>query len=112
MFNFEKMLDTYEERKVDRFEDGDLVIDTAAVTDSKDPYETAIKHPSYNEGEWVIVETHSTKEEAIIGHKKWVDTMTSNVLPRKLTDVSNNLPSMLLDKFDDDNWRSNKAEGI
>ena len=112
MFSFEKMIDNYKERKVDRLEDGDLVIDTASVTDSKNPYETAIKHPSYNEGEWVIVETYKTKEEAIIGHKKWVDIMTSNILPRKLKDASTSFPSMLLDILDKDDWRTNKAEGI
>ena len=108
MFKFEEMQNNYEERKVERFEEGDLVIDTAAVNDSNYPYETAIKHPFYNEGKWVIVQTYNSKEEAIIGHKEWVVRMTSNALPHELTDVAENFASKLCDIFGDD-WRKNKG---
>jgi len=109
MFNFEKMKDDYEKRKVERFEEDDLVIDTAAINDSNYPYETAIKHPFYNKGQWIIVQTYNNKEEAIIGHKEWVVRMTSNALPHELTDVAENFASMLCDTFGDDDWRKNKG---
>ena len=75
LFDFFSMVDNYEERKVDRYEQGNMIIDTCAITDSDDPYETAIKHPSYNDGNWVIAETYPDKESAIEGHQKWVNLM-------------------------------------
>ena len=113
MFGFLRMLGNYDERKVEHFEDGDLIVDTCAVPDSVDPFETAVQHPLYNENKWVIVETYSDKEAAIVGHKKWVSIMTGNILPRELKDVSSAEIAKLCDVFDDpdsdDNWRKNKA---
>ena len=50
MFGFTEMIDNYEERVVKNDKIGNVVIDTAAVTDSDQPYETGIKSPSYNDG--------------------------------------------------------------
>jgi hypothetical protein len=88
MFDFFSMMGTYDQRKVDNFTQGDLVIDTCCVTDSRQPYETAVQHPGYNDGDWVIVETYSTKEAAQEGHNRWVKVMTSTSLPAVLKDVS------------------------
>jgi len=64
MFGVLGMMGNYEERKVDRFEKGDVFVDTAAITDSEHPYETGIRHPRYNNGELIIVAMYDTKEEA------------------------------------------------
>lgn len=88
MFKFFGMKTNYKERVVDNYKNGDLIVDTAAVTDADQPYETGIQHPSYNNNKWVIVELYDTKEEAQTGHDKWVKTMTQDVIPSKLTDVS------------------------
>ena len=34
------------ERMVDRHADGDLIVSTVSVTDSDQPFETAIQHPN------------------------------------------------------------------
>ena len=76
------------ERKVDNYTDGELIVDTCAVSDSDKPFETGIIHPSYADGKWIIVELYDTKEEALAGHVRWVKTMTAKELPRVLEDVS------------------------
>ena len=101
MFNFLDMMDTYEERKVASFEKDDLFVSTVRVTDSVEPYETAICYPKYNEGKLVIVEMYDTKEEAEAGHKKWVTLMTAKKLPEKLTDVSTSEIKQLLNLLEE-----------
>lgn len=88
MFEFMGMLDNYEDRKVDRYEEGDMAISTCSVTDSPQPYETAIMHPEYNGGEHIIVEQYDTAELAQEGHDKWVKVMTATSLPKLLKDIS------------------------
>ena len=87
LFNWVDMVGNYKERKVDRYEKGSLAVDTARVTDSEFQYETAIKHPCYHEGYWIIVENYNTLCEAKKGHKKWVEIMTRDELPKVLKDV-------------------------
>lgn len=87
MFDFYDTQGTYEQRKVENTVIGETTIDTAAVTDSSKPYETGIEDPNYNNGKWVIVELYDTKEEALIGHNKWVDLFKTNP-PKQLKDVS------------------------
>lgn len=89
MFGFLDMTGTYESRKVARYEVGDLIISTCSVTDGAHPYETAVAHPEYNGGEFVIVEAYDNHEDAHTGHKRWVKTMTSDALPDKLVDCNN-----------------------
>jgi len=86
MFGFFNMMDNYEDRKVANDEINGAVIDTVSVSDSEQPYETGVKHESYNKGAWVIVEMYDSEEEAEIGHSKWVDTFRKG-LPETLTDV-------------------------
>ena len=100
MFNFFDMTDNYEDRKVAAFENGDLFVSTVHVTDSTEPYETAVEHPKYNEGKLVIVEMYNTKEDSEAGHKKWVKLMTAKKLPEKLTDVSTSGVKQLLNYLD------------
>ena len=82
------MMGNYEERLVSNSEIGNAIIDTCMVTDSFKPYETAIKHPCYREGEYVVVELYDTKEEASDGHKEWVDLFSKETLPSQLIDVN------------------------
>lgn len=87
MFDFLNMANNYEERKIANYNKDGVVIDTCAVSDSRQPYETGIQHPQYNSGDWVIVELYNTKTEAQIGHDKWVAILVNNP-PRQLQDVS------------------------
>ena len=104
MFEFFDMVNNYEERKVENTEITNGEIDTCAVSDSEQPYETGISHREYNDGEWIIVEMYETKEQAKEGHKRWVDKMSSDSLPNKLVDVSTSGIAGLLDAVSDDDW--------
>lgn len=106
MINFMNVIGTYDERKIDKFEEGDLIIDTCLVTDSEKPYETAISHPKFNNGKWVIVELYDTKEEAKKGHNKWVKIMTSKEFPKELNDVSSAKIAQVFDSVSSENWRT------
>lgn len=99
MFGFLSMMDNYEDRKVNRYEADDLVIDTAYVTDGNQSYETGISHPEYNQGDWIIVEAYDNKEDALKGHERWVLRMTSENLPSSLKDCKN---SEIANSIDED----------
>ena len=88
LFDFLSMAGNYEDRKVDRYEEGVVMVDTCLVTDSEQPYETAVSHPKFNGGDLIIVELYDTKEQAQIGHDRWVKTMTVDTLPESIKDVS------------------------
>lgn len=96
---FDFLLDglNYESRKVSHSEIGDAVIDTTAVSDGSQSFETGVKHPEFNDGKWIIVEAYDTKEEAQRGHECWVVTITEN-LPDQLTDCQNSEISQFLPK--------------
>lgn len=89
LFGFMDMQGTYDSRKVARYEDGDIIISTAKVTDGSRLYETAVAHPEYNDGKFVIVESYDTREEAKTRHDSWVTRMTSPELPASLVDCEN-----------------------
>ena len=82
------MAKNYKERVVDNYSKNDVIIDTVWVDDSEYVYETGICHPRYNNGNWIIVETCDTIEEAQEGHNKWVKIMTADKLPDKIIDKS------------------------
>lgn len=66
-----------------------LIVDTVGgISDSEHSYETAVAHPEYNDGKWIIVEGYDTEKDARAGHEKWVKTMTADNLPNELRDVS------------------------
>jgi hypothetical protein len=89
-----EMMDTYEDRKVDCYESDTLLISTARVLDGDKPFETAVEHPDYNEGEMVIVEAYDTEEEAKSGHDRWVHCMTTDP-PEQLVDCRNSFISQV-----------------
>lgn len=89
MFDFFNDIDNYSERKVDRFEEDDLIIDTCRVSDGKQDYETAVSHPDYHNSKFIVVEAYSSKEEAQEGHDKWIEIMTKEPLPDELIDCCN-----------------------
>jgi len=66
----------------------DWGVSTAQMFDTDNPYETAIKHPSYHDGEIIIVEEYATREQAERGHQKWLAIMRAPMLPATLEDVS------------------------
>lgn len=107
MFDFFSMADNYEQRKVGRFDADWGFVSTCEVNDADKPYETAVEHPDYNDGEMVIVETYDTRDEAEHGHARWVDTMTAEVLPETLRDNGSAEIAMMLDAVaGDDDWRN------
>ena len=95
MFDFLSMLGTYESRKVARSEFDWGYISTVSVTDGDHPYETAVAHKSYNDGELVIVQAYDTKADAEVGHTEWVGRMTADQLPEQLVDCHNAVISQL-----------------
>ncbi len=70
LLDFFGMSSTYKERKVVHYEQGDVFVDTCRVTDSDQPFETAVGHPKYNKGQLVIVEMYDTIEAAKLGYKQ------------------------------------------
>ena len=109
-FGFMDMADNYKERLIANYTDkvnSRIQVDTAAISDSEEPYETGIIHPAYGDGEWIIVELYDTIKKAKIGHEKWVKVITANDLPKELVDVSTASIAKLLDTFGED-WRQNK----
>ena len=104
------MLDDYEDRKVARYNAGELCIDTVRVTDAIVPFETGIQHPGFNDNKWVIVAEYVTFEAALAGHKSWVEIMTTPPLPRVLRDVSSAANACLLDETDGTGWRDRTNE--
>lgn len=88
LFDFLNDVGNHDERKVDRYKNDTLTIDTAYVSDGTKPFETAVAHPSYNERKWVIVESYDNKDEAQIGHDRWVRIMTTDP-PTVLVDCCN-----------------------
>ena len=99
------MMGYYEDLKVARFEADGLIVDTIAVYDSTNPFETAISHKAYNDSDWVIVEEYATREAAMVGHQRWVDTMVAGPLPPMLKDVSASEAARLLSSFTSEAWR-------
>ena len=87
----------YNDRVVDKFDDGNLFVSTAIVTDGRKLYETAVAHPDYNNNTMVIVECYDTKKEAQKAHNSWVASMLTEPLPTKLVDCGNSFISGLAD---------------
>ena len=109
MFDFLDMIGNHAERMVGHYEEGEVFVDTALVTDANEPYETAVAHPNYNEGEIVIVEMYPYENLAKEGHEKWVKIMTAKELPSELVDVGTSAISKACDAIDNDaSWRIRK----
>ena len=91
--DFDDMESTQQERRIARFERRDdsghllMVVNTALVTDSPTPYETAVSKPCYNQGRWVVVQCYDDPRDALVGHRAWVEVM-ENGSPDELIEVS------------------------
>jgi hypothetical protein len=95
MFGFLKDIGNYSSRKVARDDFAWGFVSTASMSDGEKPYETAVCSREYGKehdisqvDEMIIVEAYDTREEAEAGHKRWVETMTTNP-PDKLVDCCN-----------------------
>ncbi len=76
MFDFNAMLSAMFlngklEDKVGNDEFDGKIVDTCYTYDNG--YETAISHPEFDNGDWIIVEYYDDKESATKGHNKWVE---------------------------------------
>lgn len=100
MFDFLADIGTYESRRVGRYDDEKLMVSTAGVSDGNYPYETAVRHPDYNNNQMVIVQAYDTKQEAEAGHAEWVERMTKEPLPEFLQDCQNSEVSQFLEASD------------
>lgn len=68
-----------------------LFVSTATVSDGIKPHETAIEHPRYRGGKYmIIVEAYDTEEEATAGHDKWLRAVLNDTLPAVIEDCCNN----------------------
>ena len=101
MFDFLLDMGNHEDRKVATHQDDDLVIDTCAVSDGRQPFETGICDPRYNDGSWIIVEGYDTRTQAEEGHARWVEVMTKNP-PKSLRDCANSRVAELAEGLYDD----------
>lgn len=81
------MMNDYDDRKVARDEYGWGFISTVFVIAGRKDYETAVKHPDYNDGDMVIVDCYATEKEAKRGHQKWIKIMENP--PDQLKDCAN-----------------------
>src|ERR1035437_7492788 len=90
IFDFLLDANDHTTRQVATFIDDErgLAVDTTIVSDGEKPFETAVLHPRYNSGKWIIVEAYDTIGQAELGHKRWLATMTGE-LPESLTDCAN-----------------------
>lgn len=104
LFDFMQDYDNYEDRVIGLWDNDDnsMMVSTAAVSDGREPFETAVAHPSYNNGKMIIVECYSTEEDAAAGHKKWLGLMRFDKLPLTLVDCGNSEISQLIDAIDGD----------
>lgn len=78
LFGWQDMVGNYNERKVARDEVNGFVIDTVLVTDRSWKYETAIMHEDFNDDDWIIVQGYATLDDAVRGHKEWLDICTNS----------------------------------
>jgi len=81
------MIGTYEQRKVANYKNDIFEIDTVRVTDRRFPYETAIRHKNFNDGDWIVLGFSSTKEEAQEYHDKCVEQFTFSPYPVVIEDA-------------------------
>lgn len=78
MFNWIDMIGTHEERMVDNYKDELFEIDTSYVTDRTPPFETAIKHSQFRNGEWIVLGWRVTKTDAQKFHDEMVKYYKEN----------------------------------
>lgn len=64
LFGILTMSGTHAQRVVKNTKRNTFTLDTARVTDRALPYETAVAHKDFNDGDWIVLEWSETKEEA------------------------------------------------
>jgi len=108
------MMFNHKDREIARYEqDNTLIVDTAFVTDSDKTCETAILHPRYNDGKWIIVEAYDTEFEARIAHDEWVKIITTEPLPDVLVDRGLSYVGLLRDVVANTrDWRIFWKDGV
>jgi hypothetical protein len=91
MFDFLTDATNYEDRAIAHWlsDDGTVEVDTCRVGDGHQPTETAVIHPAYNDGKWMIVEAYPTVKQAQAGHERWVDLCRRDALPAVIADCCN-----------------------
>lgn len=104
LFGFLADVGNYDQRKVARYEEGDTIISTAFASDAGG-YETAVRDPRWNGGDWVIVQPYDTRAEAESGHAEWVAMLTRPDAPRVLRDRSRSPIAEMIDDLGGDEWR-------
>lgn len=71
---YKEMAGTYDQRNIchdvtsNKFE-----IDTSIVTDRTYKYESAVSHPEFNRGAWVILDSAPDEESAKVMHQSFID---------------------------------------
>ncbi len=92
------MMDNYEDRKIGNHEGDGFVVSTCSVTDSDQPFETAVSCDQLNSGEWIIVEMYNHTKQAELGHEKWIKHMqTTSRKDLELKDVSTSEIKKMID---------------
>lgn len=94
MFGFLDDFSDYESRKVDRYEEGGIMVSTARVSDGELPYETGVFDSRYHDSVF-IVEAYGSKDDAQQGHGKWVKLLTGNEPPDTIIECRNSRISQL-----------------
>ena len=79
LFGILTMSGNYDSRVVKNTKRNTFTLDTAMVTDRALPYETAVKHKAFNDGEWIVLEWSKTKEDAERTHDKWLAKLDAGV---------------------------------
>lgn len=74
----------HKSRKTGNTKGNGWIVDTCYACDSG-LYETGISCKWIDNSEWVIVDEYKTKDESIIGHKKWVKHIKTK--PKKLWSI-------------------------
>lgn len=78
MFSFFSMAESYGSRRVARDEfivdDVEVVVSTAEVTDSDEPYETCL----FFDGKSKVVEMYDDRSSSTEGHDRWVSFIKTN----------------------------------
>lgn len=87
------LLAVKEMRGVGHYSQDGIMVDTCTIGAADHPFETAVRHPRYRDEDGeissVVVEAYDTEAEALLGHERWVKTMTQGPLPVELVEICN-----------------------
>lgn len=72
-FNLAGMMNNYEERLIKNTRTEKFTVDTVLVTVRHMPYETAIKHVGFRNGNWIVLGWRETREGAKKFHDEIVE---------------------------------------